>query len=357
VTVNVSGTRGQAMTTLLTSSARLHRLGCTVRQNIRGYVSNLQPRNVYITSPILSGARGIKTVARRARNQRSEKIQARNQRSEKIQARNQRSEKIQVAQATVEQEMGGKKEAFAASLIAGPCFVVCSLWTWAQWYEQEQHEQNTGKEQEEGWSKLLGISSLTPPPLISLESMVLNFTQCTARLLTGQQPPYVLITNAFSHMDVGHLAGNMLGLYLCSINVALPSRLGALKFVSLFLASAVAGNLASMCLSIGCYARTQDQSYVMSKGLGASGGISGLVVAAVLWRPNARLIMPGFLLNGIPIWCYLVFSMGSDIYGLTQQLTSAARGTGSQTGHGAHLGGAAIGGAAFVFWRKTLLKF
>ena len=355
----MSGTHGQAMTTLLTASARLHRLGCTMRQNIRGYVSNLQPRNVYITSPILSGARGIKTVARRARNQRSEKIQARDQRSEKIQARNQRSEKIQVAQATVEQEMGGKKEVFAASLIAGPCFVVYSLWTWAQWYEQEQHEQNTGKEQEEGWFKLLGISSLTPPPLISLESMYLNFTECTALLLTGQQSPYVLVTNAFSHMDAGHLAGNMLGLYLCSINVVLPSRLGAFKFVSLFLASAVAGSLAQMCLSIGCYVRTHDQSYVMCNGLGASGGISGLVVAAVQWRPNATLIMPGFLFHGIPIWCYLVFCLGSDLFGLGKQLGSAARGTGSgsQTGHGAHLGGAAIGYAAFVFWRKTLLKF
>ena len=62
-------------------------------------------------------------------------------------------------------ELGGKNELFAASLIAAPCFGVLTLWTWAIWYKVEQHDQAMGKEQKEGWFKLLGIK--TPPPPIN----------------------------------------------------------------------------------------------------------------------------------------------------------------------------------------------
>lgn len=129
---------------------------------------------------------------------------------------------------------------------------------------------------------------------MSWDSMVLNFTKIPVLLLNGQQPPYVLVTEAFPHIAPTHLVGNIIGLYLCIINIPLPSRLGALKFVSLFLGSAIGGGLVQLALSIDCFNRMQDSSCLAlaCKSLGASGGISGLIITAILWRPKSVLVLP-----------------------------------------------------------------
>ena len=270
--------------------------------------------------------------------------------------------------------MGGKKDFFAASFIAAPCFAVFSLWTWAKWYEIERLDQLMGKEQKEGWFKLLGIK--TPPPPFTLQDMLLKFTASESLLMFGMQSPYVLVTHAFSHKDLGHMMSNMIGLYLCSINIPLPSRLGAFKFVSLFVGSAAVGCLAQFAMDRQKFGsveinscdgskdidRVNDvslgKSHITPPCLGASGGMSGLLMTAIIWRPKAVVIFPLFpLIDGIPTWTYLAFSLGYDILGLIEQMSRISREPGTQTGHGSHLGGAVVGAAAFLVWRKTFLKF
>ncbi len=173
----------------------------------------------------------------------------------------------------------------------------------------------------------------------------------------------------------------MLGLYLCSINIPLPSRLGAFKFVSLFVGSAVVGCLAQFAIATNCANRNQDikgaddsegiggndvelddnygklyedeefklegenlgseeviswdgskdidrakdvssdKSHITAICLGASGGISGLLMTAILWRPKAIVMLPISVMDGIPTWTYLALSLGSDILGLKMQMS------------------------------------
>lgn len=250
-----------------------------------------------------------------------------------------------VSRMAYKNNLGGRREAYAASFIAAPCLAVFGLWTWATWYEIEQRERRSGKPHKEGWFKLLGIA--TPPPPITYKDMSLNFTQITALLLQGHQQPHVLVTSAFSHFDAAHLGLNMLGLYLASINIPLPKSIGTGRFVGLFVLSGLAGNLVQIAANVYCYNKTNDAGFVLARSLGASGGISGLVATACLWKPRRTILMPGFMIDGIPTWTYLLLTIGYDVWGMETMLSQEGRGQGQQTAHGAHLGGAAIGVTAF----------
>lgn len=126
-----------------------------------------------------------------------------------------------------------------------------------------------------------------------------------------------MFSSAFLHVDIAHLAFNMLTLYLFAPYVIYS--LGNQSFVITYLASLVFGNLLTMLL------HKNDYNY---RAVGASGAVMGIVYAAILVQPNLEIyFMPGYIFGII----YLFYS----IYGMKAKSDNI--------GHTAHFGGA-IGG-------------
>lgn len=105
-----------------------------------------------------------------------------------------------------------------------------------------------------------------------------------------------LITSMFLHANLLHVAGNMLFLWIFGNNV--EDRLGEVRFVIIYFASGIAGSLLQVFI-------TPNSPIPM---LGASGAISGILAAYVLYFPRARVLtfvvpffvftLPAFLFIG-----------------------------------------------------------
>lgn len=132
---------------------------------------------------------------------------------------------------------------------------------------------------------------------------------------SGQQ--IRMFTSAFLHVDIAHLAFNMLTLYLFAPYVIF--NLGAISFLFIYFGSLIFGNLLTMLF------HKNDYSY---RAVGASGAVMGIVYAGILLEPNLEIyFLPGYIFGII----YLFYS----IYGMKAKRDNI--------GHTAHFGGA-IGG-------------
>lgn len=126
-----------------------------------------------------------------------------------------------------------------------------------------------------------------------------------------------MFSSAFLHVDIAHLAFNMLTLFLFAPYVIF--NLGAISFLFLYFGSLIFGNLLTMLF------HKNDYSY---RAVGASGAVMGIVYAGILLEPNLEIyFMPGYIFGII----YLLYS----IYGMKAKSDNI--------GHTAHFGGA-IGG-------------
>ena len=132
------------------------------------------------------------------------------------------------------------------------------------------------------------------------------------------------------HADMGHLFFNMFALYFFG---PMTERVwGAKKFLVFYLL---------------CGAGAMGLHLLIGGGspvLGASGAISGVVLAFAMLFPNAKVML---LIPPIPMKAkhmVLVF-LGIDLFlGLSSYNTGIA--------HFAHLGGALFGFLLILFWRK-----
>ena len=85
--------------------------------------------------------------------------------------------------------------------------------------------------------------------------------------------------------------------------------------------------------------------------VGASGGISGLMVLYALRFPRARLgLVFYFQWVSLPAWLYMAFWMGMQLLGSFATLGPSGGGV----AYLAHVGGALAGGAAWWVWGRTL---
>jgi len=126
-----------------------------------------------------------------------------------------------------------------------------------------------------------------------------------------------MFSSGFLHVDIAHLAFNMLTLYLFAPYVI--SGLGSFTFLMVYAGSLILGNLLTMAL------HKNDYSY---RAVGASGAVIGVVYAAILVQPALEIyFMPGYIFGII----YLLYS----IYGMKSKSDNI--------GHTAHFGGA-VGG-------------
>lgn len=136
-----------------------------------------------------------------------------------------------------------------------------------------------------------------------------------------QRKEYIrLLSAGFLHADFGHLFFNMLALYFFGPIVLYVY--GVFGFLIVYFASIIIGNLFSLYLY-------KKQSWYSA--IGASGGVSGILFAAVAYAPKEIEVnfLPGYLFGA------LYFS-----YSVYMMLNPRPH---DNIGHAAHLGGAAFG--------------
>ncbi|HEV2014155.1 MAG TPA: rhomboid family intramembrane serine protease [Candidatus Dormibacteraeota bacterium] len=138
-----------------------------------------------------------------------------------------------------------------------------------------------------------------------------------------------LITSMFLHANLLHVAGNMLFLWIFGNNV--EDRLGEVRFVIIYFASGIAGSLLQVFI-------TPSSPIPM---LGASGAISGILAAYVLYFPRARVltfVVPFFVFT-LPAFLFIGYWIG--LQALDAFLNLGAIGGG--VAFFAHVGGFATG--------------
>ena len=134
-----------------------------------------------------------------------------------------------------------------------------------------------------------------------------------------------LITSLFLHANLLHVAGNMLFLWIFGNNV--EDTLGEIKFLVVYFAAGIAGSLLQVAI-------TPSSTIPM---LGASGAISGLLAAYVVYFPRARVltfIIPFFFV-GLSAYIFIGYWIG--LQALDAYLSLGASGGG--VAFFAHLGG------------------
>ena len=141
-----------------------------------------------------------------------------------------------------------------------------------------------------------------------------------------------MITSAFLHADIGHLAFNMLTLYFFAPVVY--SYLGVFSFGLIYLGSLIFGSLLTL------FFHSNDYSY---RAIGASGAVTGVLYSAILLQPNMDLYL-FFIPIPIPAYIFGIGYLLYSIYGMKAKRDNI--------GHTAHFGGA-IGGFFIYFFKKT----
>jgi len=145
-----------------------------------------------------------------------------------------------------------------------------------------------------------------------------------------------LLSSGFLHADFMHLFFNMFTLYFFSRTVIYT--MGNVQFVILYFLAILGGNLLTLWL----YRR--DLIYTA---VGASGGVSGILFAAVALYPKMELIILPIPIP-IPAWLFGLVYLAYSVYGMKKAI--------GNIGHAAHLGGAAIGFASAIILFPQIIQ-
>lgn len=143
-----------------------------------------------------------------------------------------------------------------------------------------------------------------------------------------------MLTSAFLHVDIAHLAFNMITLYFFAPVVI--DYLGTPIFLLVYFGSLICGSLLTLQF------HKNDYHY---RAVGASGAVTGVLYSAILLRPDMNLY---FFFIPIPIPAY-VFGIGYLLYSIYGM--KAKR---DNIGHTAHFGGA-IGGYVITLFNQPHL--
>jgi len=181
-----------------------------------------------------------------------------------------------------------------------------------------------------GWQVAAAVPAFQP-------FMLGNFLVSTTHLAHGFY--WTLVTAAFSHNEIWHLAINMFVLW--SFGTVLERLWGTRVFVIFYVVAAVVASISHCAVS----------SVLLGNGnipaLGASGAVSGLLLAYALYFPRHKILLFGVI--PVPALAGVLAFVGIDIWGLLAQ----SRGGGLPIGHGAHLGGALAGAMMYFFYLRS----
>jgi len=138
-----------------------------------------------------------------------------------------------------------------------------------------------------------------------------------------------LVTSGFIHVNWQHLLFNMLSLFFFSFQ--LESYFGPLKFILLYFASLVGGNLVALLI------HHKNPAYAS---VGSSGAINGLIFASIA-------VFPGLQIFFLPGWVFGLIFILYSIYGVRSRKDNI--------GHESHLGGALIGMLVAIAFKPSSL--
>lgn len=142
-----------------------------------------------------------------------------------------------------------------------------------------------------------------------------------------------LLSSGFLHADTMHLFFNMFALFIFSRNIA-----DSLTFLVIYLLSILGGNLLTLWL----YRR--DMTYTA---VGASGGVSGIIFAAIALYPQMRIGLFPFPIL-LPGWVFGIAYLAYSVYGMRNAI--------GNIGHAAHLGGAVVGFVAAIICFPEIIQ-
>ena len=139
-----------------------------------------------------------------------------------------------------------------------------------------------------------------------------------------------MISSAFLHADIVHLAFNMIALY--SFAPVVTGGLGNPTFLLIYFGSLIFGSLLTMVF------HGNEYNY---RAVGASGAVTGIIYSAILLYPDMTIGIFGII--PMPAYLFGIAYLLYSIYGMKSRRDNI--------GHTAHFGGA-IGGYAI-----TLLEY
>ena len=137
-----------------------------------------------------------------------------------------------------------------------------------------------------------------------------------------------MISSAFLHADVMHLAFNMIALY--SFAPVVISQLGNFTFLLIYV-----GSLLTMAF------HGNDNNYTA---VGASGAVTGIIYSSILLYPD--MVIGIFGIIPMPAYVFGIAYLMYSIYGMKAKRDNI--------GHTAHFGGA-IGGYAITLLKDPIL--
>jgi membrane associated rhomboid family serine protease len=159
-----------------------------------------------------------------------------------------------------------------------------------------------------------------------------NFLISWSHLQQGRV--WTLLAAVFSHATLIHLAINMV--VLTSFGPQLEALMGSRRFLVFYLVAGLVGSLAHAVVS----------SFLMDRpgqaALGASSALAGVLLLFALLFPRSKVLF--FFIIPLPAIVAAIAFIGIDVWGLLAQI----EGGGLPIGHGAHLGGAAVGLAWYL---------
>ena len=155
-----------------------------------------------------------------------------------------------------------------------------------------------------------------------------------------------LITSMFMHGGIGHILGNMLFLWIFGDNV--EDRLGHLQYLLFYI---IVGILASLAHVATCVLLQSD---LLTPSLGASGAISGVMGAYILFFPNNSVTVLIFrFVTTVPASVAVGLWFAMQLFSSFMELGA---GEGGGVAYGAHIGGFIAGIPLAFFIDKTLGK-
>lgn len=132
-----------------------------------------------------------------------------------------------------------------------------------------------------------------------------------------------ILTAGFLHANWTHLLVNGFSLFVFARNIEIG--FGMVPLLTIFLVSVIGGNLLAMLL------HWNEFGY---RALGASGGVCGVIFAAIFLTPGMSVIVFPIPFP-IKAWLYAILFVGFSVYGAKRRRDNV--------GHDAHLGGAILG--------------
>lgn len=114
------------------------------------------------------------------------------------------------------------------------------------------------------------------------EEIFYNYGEIPILILNGKKL-YTLITSIFLHGSIFHIFGNMLYLFIFGDNI--ENKFGHLKYLILYLLFGIIGSLTHSII-----AYTSNSIDLLIPAIGASGSISGILGAYMIFFPKARIL-------------------------------------------------------------------